>query len=209
MIWFAAGTGVFLVGLLIAEYAASAAGRAVCKTAASCCFLGVALVGGVLDHPYGRWVLAALVGCWFGDVFLLGKARAPFLAGLVSFLLGHLLLAAAFVVRGIDPRATGGALLALGILFAVVGRWLIPRVEARMKVPVIAYMVVITGMVALAAGTVVEHGQPLLLAAAAAFYVSDLAVARDRFVRQGFVNRLWGLPLYYGAVVTFAWTAVG
>jgi hypothetical protein len=37
-----------------------------------------------------------------------------------------------------------------------------------------------------------------------AFYLSDLAVARDRFVARAFVNRLWGLPLYYAAQILFA-----
>lgn len=38
------------------------------------------------------------------------------------------------------------------------------------------------------------------------FWCSDLAVARDRFIAPGFVNRLWGLPLYYAAQVAFAWS---
>jgi len=167
----------------------------------------VAVTAGALTHPYGQWVFAALVGCWFGDVFLLGKARPLFLAGLVSFLLGHLVFAAAFVVRGIDLAATAVAVVALVVVLIPVFRWLIPKVEAKMKGPVIAYMVVITVMVALAAGTVFEHGQPWIVVAAVAFYVSDLAVARDRFIKQGFSNRAWGLPLYYGAVVVFALTA--
>ena len=44
------------------------------------------------------------------------------------------------------------------------------------------------------------------LAAALLFYASDFFVARDRFVRPGFVNRLIGLPLYYAAQAWFAWT---
>lgn len=45
---------------------------------------------------------------------------------------------------------------------------------------------------------------PVLLVAPLAFFVSDLAVARDRFVEPGFVNRFVGLPLYYGAQIVFA-----
>jgi hypothetical protein len=36
------------------------------------------------------------------------------------------------------------------------------------------------------------------------FWLSDLCVARERFVTQGFVNRAIGLPLYYGAVLVLA-----
>jgi hypothetical protein len=43
-----------------------------------------------------------------------------------------------------------------------------------------------------------------VLIGAVAFYVSDLAVARQRFVRQQVLNRLWGLPLYYGAQLLLA-----
>ena len=39
------------------------------------------------------------------------------------------------------------------------------------------------------------------------FFLSDLAVARERFVAKGFTNKLWGLPLYYGAQLLLAWTA--
>ncbi len=38
------------------------------------------------------------------------------------------------------------------------------------------------------------------------FTVSDIAVVRDRFVTTGFVNRLWGLPLYYAAQLLIAWS---
>jgi len=31
-------------------------------------------------------------------------------------------------------------------------------------------------------------------------------VVRDRFVSTGFVNRLWGLPLYYAAQLIIAWS---
>jgi uncharacterized membrane protein YhhN len=72
-----------------------------------------------------------------------------------------------------------------------------------MRAPVVAYLVVISAMVALAAGSA-ALGRPRLLVGAVAFFVSDLSVARDRFVVPGFANRLWGLPLYYGAQLVFA-----
>jgi len=51
---------------------------------------------------------------------------------------------------------------------------------------------------------VAEGERVLLLTGALMFLVSDLAVARDRFVAQGFINRLWGLPLYYAAQLVLA-----
>ena len=38
------------------------------------------------------------------------------------------------------------------------------------------------------------------------FFASDLSVARDVFVHRTFVNRLWGLPLYYAAQLCLAAT---
>jgi hypothetical protein len=37
----------------------------------------------------------------------------------------------------------------------------------------------------------------MILAGAVSFYISDLFVARDRFLKDAFFNRLVGLPLYY------------
>ena len=31
-------------------------------------------------------------------------------------------------------------------------------------------------------------------------------MARDRFVQQGYVNRLWGWPTYFAAQLVLAWT---
>ena len=79
-------------------------------------------------------------------------------------------------------------------------RWLRPHLSASMRRPVTAYVAVISAMLALPAGV------PL---GAFAFYLSDLSVARDRFVAAGFVNRVWGLPLYYFAQLCLASSAGG
>jgi hypothetical protein len=80
------------------------------------------------------------------------------------------------------------------------------HVPAAMKAPVMAYMAVITAMVALAAGTVALHGNAYILLGAVSFYLSDLSVARDRFVVTAFSNKLWGWPLYFGAQIVLAAT---
>jgi YhhN family len=38
------------------------------------------------------------------------------------------------------------------------------------------------------------------------FAASDIAVARERFVQQGFLNQLWGWPTYFVAQLVLAWT---
>jgi uncharacterized membrane protein YhhN len=199
-------TAVCLAGLLAAESRASAAGRWLAKPLASAGFLGVALAAGAIGTSYGSTILVALALCWLGDMLLIPASKAIFQLGLGAFLLGHVTFAAAFVREGVDWRSAAGAGVALAAVAILVGRWLLPHVDQKMRPPVIAYICVITAMVALAVGTFVLHRRPLLLAGAIAFYLSDLSVARDTFVKKEFLNRLWGLPMYYGAQLLFAWS---
>jgi len=178
----------------------------VAKPVASTGFIGVALTAGALSNTYGQIVLLACAFCWLGDVLLIPKdSRKAFLGGLVSFLLGHVAYAVAFVVVGVDLEAVMMSAAGLLLPLALIARWLMPNVEGRMKGPVIAYMIVISVMVALAVGT----GRSVLVVAAVLFYVSDLAVARQRFIRPAHANRLVGLPLYFAAQLVFATTAGG
>ncbi len=93
-----------------------------------------------------------------------------------------------------------------GLDTSVILRWLRPKVPSDMVIPVYAYVSVISAMLICATGASVTTGNPRLLLGAAMFYVSDLAVARDRFVAPGFSNRAWGLPLYYGGQLVLATT---
>ncbi len=176
------------------------------KPLASTGFIVSALQHGALDSAYGRAVLAALVASWWGDVLLIPKMKRAFLVGLGAFLLGHVAFAVAFVTRGVAWPTTlvTGALLCAPL--ALVGRWLMPHVPAAMKAPVMAYMAVITAMVSLAFGTVALHGNACIALGAVSFYLSDLSVARDRFVVTEYNNQLWGWPLYFGAQLVLAAT---
>lgn len=197
----AGATALLVAGLLAAEQRASSTGKWICKPLASAGFVALAVVRGAAATHEGRAVLAALVLSWLGDVCLIPKSKTWFRAGLFAFLLGHLGFAAAFLIHGIDARFAIGALVVLTVIAYFIWRWLGPHVEPKMRAPVLAYVTVITTMVAAAVGA---H-EPRTLAAALAFYLSDLSVARDTFVARSFVNRAWGLPLYYGAQLLFAW----
>jgi uncharacterized membrane protein YhhN len=204
---FLAFVGVTVAGILaflIAEKLDSTVGKWLSKPIASAGFIGAAISVGAWETPFGRWVVAALAFSWLGDVLLIPKST--FLFGLGAFLVGHLLFAAAFLVRGVSWTAVGVAAVAAVVLALPVARWLLPHVPAKMKLPVVAYMAAISTMVALAVGSHWMAAAPIALGAAIAFYLSDLSVARDRFVQAGLVNRLWGIPLYYGAQLLFAWS---
>ena len=208
MVWFASCvTLVFLGLLLVAEWRDSQRLRWVVKPVASTGFIAAAWAAGARDAGYGIAVIAGLVLSWWGDVLLIRKGQTwVFQAGIFAFLGGHVAYSVGFGVRGVDWLWFAGAVVVLAGVAAGVFRWLWPSVQPHMKVPVVAYIVVISGMVALAVGTVAAHGDPWILVGAVMFYLSDLSVARERFVKPGFINRIWGLPAYYVAQLILAWT---
>lgn len=193
-----------LAGLLVAERREWRPGIWIAKPLAATGFLVAALGAGATDSTYGRWVLLALALSWLGDVLLIPRRQVAFLAGLVSFLLGHLAYVVAFVARGLDPVAALVAVAPAALAFWWASRWLRPSVPPEMRTPVRAYMAVISAMVIAAAGTAAREPQMAIVLGAVLFYVSDLAVARDRFVSRGFANKLWGLPLYFGGQLLLA-----
>lgn len=198
MIWIGL-TLAALVGVLWAEREGAATWVRRFKPLASIGFLAWALHHGALETTYGQAIFAGLVLSWFGDVFLLSKEATWFLAGLVAFLAAHVAYIVAFV--GLGPDWTTTAMTAAGLMVVawVVRRWLRPSLPANMKRPVDAYILVITMMVATAFAAWCVGAPWTMLAGAIAFYLSDLSVARDRFVSSSFTNRLWGLPMYYVA----------
>jgi len=198
---------VAVAGLLWAELRGSRAGLWLAKPVASLAFLWVALAMGALETSYGQLVLLGLVLCLLGDLLLIPLERPTvFRAGVFAFLAGHLAYSAAFLTRPLDPLglAVGAVLLAI-VLLAVL-RWLGPSLPADMVWPVRTYMLVIGVMSALACGVSAAGGPWAVAVGALAFTASDISVARDRFVRPEFVNRAWGLPLYYAAQLLIATT---
>jgi uncharacterized membrane protein YhhN len=202
--WIATCT-VLVGALLIAEWREARLGIWLAKPLAACCYIGLALQQGALDSSYGVWVLAALLGSWWGDVLLIPRnAPGVFRAGVLCFLLGHLGFVVAFCTRGLSIGASALAAPLVGVAAVLILRWLNPKVSDDMRIPVQIYIAVISLMLTLAIGTVSHLWSAYLLLGAAMFCVSDLAVARDRFVSPGFWNGAWGLPLYFGGQLLLA-----
>jgi uncharacterized membrane protein YhhN len=202
-----AATVVAVIGLLLSEHRGWRPGVWVAKPLASTGFIAVALAAGALETPYGQAVMVALVLCWVGDVFLIPKgASALFLVGLVSFLLGHVAFAVAFTLCGPDPLWMAIAAVLLLPPALLVLRWLHPHLPEKMKAPVVAYVTVISLMLVTAVGAAAATGRCAIGLGAICFYLSDLHVARHRFVSQSFWNKSWGLPLYYAAQLILAST---
>lgn len=197
-------TGLAVTALVVSVYLGGA-WSAWCKMAASTGFLAIALAAGAWQHPYGRTILIALVFCWWGDLLLTSDRKNLFLLGLGAFLLGHLVYSAAFLQQGVSgPVTTVGALLALAVSLVVV-RWLDPHLGG-LRYPVYAYIVVISIMLALAIGTWGKGATRWIALGAVLFFVSDLFVARQKFLIQSPWNPLIGLPTYYAAQVLLAWS---
>ena len=198
---------VAVAGLLVAEYRRSRAGLWLAKPVASLAFIWAGLAAGALDSGYGQLVLLGLVLCLLGDVLLIPLERpAVFRAGVFAFLAGHVAYSAAFLTRPLDPLGLAAGTVLLAVVVGAVLRWIGPTLPAGMVWPVRVYMIVIGLMSALACGVTAAGGPWAVAVGALAFTASDVSVARDRFVRHEFVNRAWGLPLYYAAQLAIATT---
>jgi len=192
--------------LLFADYRESALGVWLAKPLASTVFVAAGVANGALGSGYGRLVLAALALSWLGDVLLIpAKRPAIFQAGIAAFALAHVAYVRAFLRRGFDPVRSALCALPAAAALVLAARWLRPHVPADMKAPVRAYMGILSAMLVAAAGA--SAVDPRIFAGGALFYLSDLTVARDRFVAPGFANAAVGLPLYYAAQLVLAGTA--
>ncbi|MBS1200453.1 MAG: hypothetical protein H6R27_1131 [Proteobacteria bacterium] len=171
------------------------------KPVASALFIVAALWQGPQSR-YDWLVVAGLVLSAAGDIALIPRDRRAFLGGLVAFLMAHVAYTLAFAGRADLLALPPGYLLVIGLASLALYLYFRPHL-GRMQAPVAAYVVVITVM--LAAAWAVAADSPgafgwQVAAGATLFYLSDVTVARSRFVPgAGFANRAIGLPLYYAA----------
>jgi len=197
---------VSLAALMGGEYKQNIKVIAGAKTIASTAFIITAYRNGAFENLYGQLVFAALVLSWWGDVFLIPPSERIFKLGIFAFLLGHFGFAGAFISLGFDFGGAIFGLCAVLLIGSLVIRWLYPKLETGMRLPVIAYVFVISSMVVCACANFGATQRADILVGATMFFVSDLAVARNRFVSEGFSNKIWGLPLYYGAQLVLAYS---
>ncbi len=202
--------GLLLACLLLFEHRKERSRVLIPKALLSCLFVVAALIR---PHPrpgYAYLVLAGLTLCLAGDVFLALDSAAAFFRGLVAFLLGHLFYIAAFFVLAQTNAWTWAGAVAGTVAAAAVYRWLRPHLGS-MDRAVLVYIGAITAMLTGAFSVAGDAGlagglRVLVLSGALCFYLSDIFVARDRFLRPGFLNRLIGLPLYYAGQFQIAFS---
>lgn len=195
------GVGTSLAGEYRSNVFLIASGKLVAATA----YLALAWSLGAVGSEYGRILLVGMGFCWIGDMALVStKSQKLFLLGLVSFLLGHIAYIAAFANRGGHLFAVLGAGIVMVVFAWSVLRWLKPGLDDRMRRPVMFYVLAISVMMVMAVGTYPIDRNWAIPLGALLFLLSDLAVARDRFIAPGFINRAWGLPVYFCAQVILA-----
>ena len=201
---------VLLLSLLFFERQAHLKGKLIVKPLLSALFVATAVVAAPGLSAYAVLVVIGLCLCMVGDICLAFPQQAPFRAGLVAFLLGHVVYTVAFA-WGATPNwglwiAAAAALPVSSLVFYRLQPYL-----GNMRMAVMAYVVVITVMVIAAGGLFGDHhltlsARFLVLNGAFSFYLSDIFVARQRFVQATFWNRLIGLPLYYLGQFQIAYT---
>ena len=152
--------------------------------------VGVALLGtGETTSTYKTLIVVGMLFCLGGDIFLMLPEKY-FMAGLVSFLIGHLFYLAAFA--GDTAMALSIWLLPLSIYGAIVYGMLYKHL-GKMRWPVLAYMITIMLMAckALTRWSTLETTGAALGAAGALFFVlSDSVLAFNKFKRP-FIHARW------------------
>ncbi len=145
-----------------------------------------------------------------GDICLVFPQKAMFLTGLVAFLVGHIWYTITFFYTAQLHLLTWIGTLIVLLLSGPIFFWLRPHLGS-MKLPVLFYVIFISLMVGgawtvLGDGGLSLSGRLMVFAGAVLFYFSDLFVARQRFVKKAYLNRLFGLTLYYAGQFLLAFS---
>jgi len=201
---------ILLIGVLYFEKKKNRIPRIIIKLILSSLFVLTALLQPRPVPAYFNYLFVGLIFCLVGDVCLALPQKKAFMVGLVAFLFGHVLYIFSFSTLVSVSYWFSKGVLIIVVISALIFFWLRPHLKS-MLIPVLIYIVVITFM-AIGAWAVFwkfsfqVSGRGLILAGALCFYVSDIFVARKRFIKEEFRNRLLGLPLYYGGQFMLAFS---
>lgn len=158
--------------------------------------IAAAIVMQDADPTSAQWlVVAGLVFSLAGDVFLMLDKRY-FVMGLGSFLIAHLLYIGAFVAMGLNGFGFVLGAAAVAVLIRAIGVKIVvgaTESDQKLGVPVSLYVLVISLMVAFAAGT----GRWWAIGGACLFYASDACIGWSRFVKEFPGQRLAIMTTYH------------
>ena len=201
---------ILLYGLLFYEKRKNRVPLFMAKSILSLLFVMTALLQPRSVPAYYHYLLVGLSFCLIGDVCLALPQEKAFRTGLIAFLIGHVFYIFSFSsLTQISHWISIGLFIFLG-MSAFIFFWLRPHLKS-MLIPVLLYIVVITVMGVGAWAVFWKSsfrisGRALILAGALCFYFSDVFVARDKFIKEEYQNRLLGLPLYYAGQFMLAFS---
>jgi len=203
--------GAVGVGHIVARYADAPRVAGVLKPLPIAVLAVMVWQGPPLDARYSTLVVAGLVCSMVGDVCLLFPGR--FVVGLASFLVAHLFYIAAFAA-GAHRGTRGVTFLAPFLALAAVLIGALWRRVKELRLPVVAYVTVITAMGWQAAARAVapltpEPSGTHALAGALLFMTSDALLAFDRLIRPFRVADAAVMATYYTAQALIALSTMG
>ena len=184
------------------------------------CGLSFTHPAGDNDTTYTLLILTGLALSLAGDVLLVPQDNPrSFLSGLVAFFCAHLMYIGAFVHMlsslaiasnwAFDGVAAAALVLIGGVIYAALRPGL-----GKLRLPVIAYMVVISAMVHRAVAIAWVHPGPgmqptLVVVGALLFYLSDVILGINKFRLAGRMRhyRLLNLSSYYTGQLLIALSA--
>ena len=174
------------------------------KPTASAIFVALGLMRADFSSTFDLWMVTGLILGMAGDVLLI--ETRTFRLGLLTFLAGHGAYIVAFDKAQSWSTWSLVVLLPLIIAAVLVGCWLWPHASS-MRGAVLAYIVIISLMAWGGITLSISGSLPITAGVGATlFFLSDLAVARHRFVKTAFLNRAIGLPAYYAGQMLLALT---
>lgn len=192
----AAGTAVFAIR---GEYQPTRTHIYIFKPITTILIILLAVQGsGDVSALYKGLILAGLLFCLGGDVLLMLPPRY-FIAGLASFLIGHLFYIIAFVTDVGFVWSWWGLPL---LVYAGFIYWLLHAYLGKMRIPVIFYITTISVMAWQALGRwSIAPGSSVLLAAVGAsfFVVSDSVLSYNLFRQKFSAARIIVLTTYWVA----------
>jgi uncharacterized membrane protein YhhN len=201
---------ILLFGLLYYEKKKDRMPLLIVKSILSLLFVITALLQPHSVPAYYHYLFIGLIFCLIGDVCLALPQEKAFMGGLVAFLVGHVFYIFSFLsLIQISHWISTGLLIMFG-MSAFIFFWLRPHLRS-MLIPVLLYILVITIMASGAWAVFWKSpfqisGRAFILAGSFCFYFSDLFVARDKFIKEEYRNRLLGLPLYYAGQFLLAFS---
>jgi uncharacterized membrane protein YhhN len=192
---------ILLLGLLYYERKEDRKPLLIVKSVLSLLFVITALLQ---LHPvpaYYHYLFVGLIFCLIGDVCLALPQKKAFMVGLVAFLVGHILYIFSFSSLIQIHYWISASLFIIFCMSAFIFLWLRPHLKS-MLIPVLLYILVITVMASGAWAVFWKSsfqisGRVSILLGSLCFYFSDVFVARNKFIKEEYRNRLFGLPLYY------------